>query len=1228
MGNRLISLKGQGRWGGVTRLHTNDRGQRQFVKLENCYVSQDGQEIRQFPGYSTLVDLTEINNANGYSRYCPDAVRPVLSFGGANTPYNPPVAYDPSVSQTLYSRAKMSALFGFEQIGNDLFIIGESRFRESPIYDSSRVQLTVEAVRYAGVGLTMGVRLTGTVAANSATDATGPGLNGLKLGDIVYLEGIVASSAADQALIDADLNGKQHLVTVISSNLVDFSTIASGTYSGSTITVTGEIHKIRPNRNDSYPSTANGPYASDYDDRPDDPDALTVWRVNSDLLMTDIDFLNEYPCYPAWVANRQRDFGDNNTTSDVEGILVAGDPNSPVRGASRREQRRLPYRPNIEPATDRIILAVPQYGCMFQIPAQVPIDPALWTSPTVSSVGIETMWNGIYDKPRALGIPKARLVESFQTPFPISPGNPGSISAPFNAGGASYAGSPTLGLTGGTYRYAIAWYDAGTGEEGPASEIAEITVPAFSTADNVAYTIRLNFLHPGYHFGESLALRLNVYLSEPDGEALAFYGSYEIQDITRADSSDLSAVYGLEIATPRAPFAIIRSMDLPLFGRSTDANAGDPSSYLDPTRLAPQSAGMPRGAEACKYIRGVLFSGGSFGNAGRNGQLWRAAMSAQYNGSTDFWGPDELLIRAHSAADAAVPTTNVLGLDGTSLDGTLGIAGRSFPDAYQGIYVLESGLLPSTNNRLLIDRVLNHRVVRLNELTAPTAGLMYQHHEILRADRAIYERSRYAGTSPDSVGYGRTMQTVYYEMPQGQLQIGDPGAPNRATKAFIQLVDPNRGDDIKAIGHLGGSAIICTQKETYSYSWYRNPAGEEPQLLSNEFGCIGSNTMVEFDGGLAWLSDRGPVALGQGLQHIGSNIAENFYGDDSRYFIDKRGMMRNAWGAHDAQRGLVMWGLTTRNSTATITFEGSIYSAGISGDQLTASEDGVQSRLPCDEILIWSYRSNAWSTWRPPEGLEVLWMRPLRDGQGVTRMCFLAADGRIYALDDEWSDANGVFGLRLSFETASRADDSTTLQFTGTNTFQDGDTSYGLKKNLSLYLREGMLVEFLDDYGNVVAETTIASITTTTESTLSTIELSAAQSWTEGQTVRIGGRQRATITTTYVGSETMDTMQVQGVQMRYALSGVGHANARVKAFKSEQGVGEGDEARSVTFTSTDQWEALGFLKAGSTVPAEIERLGRRITFKRGQISGQEIAVQIELTGEAQVRIQDISLEVG
>ncbi len=150
-------------------------------------------------------------------------------------------------------------------------------------------------------------------------------------------------------------------------------------------------------------------------------------------------------------------------------------------------------------------------------------------------------------------------------------------------------------------------------------------------------------------------------------------------------------------------------------------------------------------------------------------------------------------------------------------------------------------------------------------------------------------------------------------------------------------------------------------RETYSFAWHRNPGGEIPNLISNEHGCIAANSMVEFDGGCAWLGERGPVAMGNGLQFIGLDVQEDFTdGPARRYLYDSRGMMRHSWGCHDASRGLVMWGLITAEGTQSLSANGG-FALEYSG---FGSTDQLKSRFPCDEVLIWSYRTSSFSTWR------------------------------------------------------------------------------------------------------------------------------------------------------------------------------------------------------------------------------------------------------------------------
>jgi hypothetical protein len=1247
VGYRLLSIKGELGWGGLTRQQVNDRGQRQFLKLENCYVSGDGQELRTFPGFGTFIDLNDINNSTGFSRYAPDAVRPVLELPELFSPNQTLLtteyshsefprsrkAYDAATSQTVYSRAKPTSLFGFEQIGNEIFVIGESRFRENPIYDASSTQLTVTNyinLSGASTGAACGVRLSGTPG-NYDFDAAAGG-NGLQISDVVYFEGLTSTDPDTQAVLDADINGKMHEVSAIVGQNITLTTtqsvaISSGAPQPAAV---GEIHRIRPNRSYNYPTTAQGPYVADLDDRPDDPDALTVWRVIQGVDMLDLVTQNNYPCYPAWVANRVRDFGDGLRTPDIytrEGHLTGGSLLSPTSFRSRREQRRLPYRPCLEPAFDRIIVAAPQYSCMLQIPAVVQTDPETWQTGTPTTRGLSWRNNDIYDKPRALGLPKPRLVEGPDSL--LSPRAWGPSPYAVEAGGLWIAQlqygwtiDANFQMSPGTYQAAAAFFDPGTGEEGLASNPITAVIPD-KQVNEYAWTVRIPYVHPGYVMPESMPSFINVYLSEKNGSALGYYGTFDLMggSYYNLEPEDASGLFGLD---PDFEQKVVGEFLLPL-----PADSQDPAASIDFERAPPLFAGMPRGSEACRYIRGVLFSGGCMGNAGADKQLWAGEASIDWRSNGYLSPNDRLLIAAHNTSSPGL-ALSAYQLDGGYQGGPMGGAGRCFPDAYQGVEITESDLLPRSSNNIRVDQVLNRFAQNDQSFGLRANQQALVHYEQIKLTRPIMDRFRNSGTSPTQLNFKSLQQPVHYVMPRGQLQISDPGEPGRASKAFIKIVDPKRGGDIKAIGQLNGNAIVCTQNETYSYSWFRNVGADEPNLVSEQFGCIGSNTMVEFDGGLAWLSSRGPVALGQGIQHVGLPIAESFYrpvgNTSAEYLRDSQGMMRHSWGVHDEQRGLVMWGLVTATATSSITWEGQTYT----GPNSSSVTDEMLSRWPCDEVLIWSYKANAFSTWRPPAGLEILWMRPLRDSKGVVRMCFLAADNVIYSLDDEWGDSNGVFGTTMEGLTSGAATQpSTTLSFDGLSTYADGDTGYALKKNLAAYLRPGMLVELLDANGNVTASTTIASVTSTSEDALaaSVVTLTAALTWTDNQAVRIGGRPRTTVTSTFIGAETMDVMQAQSVQMRYGTDGPGHANARVRVFKIEDGVGAGEESLPCWFTNPDQWEALGRTKPGTSVPAEIAKLGRRRTFSRGQVAGQELSVHIELTGQSQVRIQDIALEV-
>jgi hypothetical protein len=1201
MGNNLLSLKGpEGRWHGQTTLSPVDSGQRRMLKLRNGYVNHDGSEIRQWPGSFTLLDLSE-NQENGYSGYTTDAVLPIYSTSPTEVyQFENSVPISAGSLLTLRARAKAAFLHGFEQVQDQVVIFGESRFVEIPIFSSARVALTITQIENSGGVIRL--TLSGSIGAVTTTDAAGAGMNGtglppgLTADSVLYIEDVTLTSpaAGEQAAVDAKLNKRVHQVGAISSPTIDLQTTSLSPL-GAARACTGKVHIVAFNRANTYDNT-NGlsPYDADPTLRIDDPTSLTSWRVIAKLAPGAC----EKPCYPAWVANRQRDFGDKRPPGAAEGIHqnVGG-----TRGVSRREKLELPYRVNPECAVDRIILAAPAYGCMFQIPVKVPADPT-------QAAGIGYYSNDVHDKPRALGIPKARMIDSAATVAPTTPTENLVAGFDFRLWVSATGVLSTTGLPAGEYQFAVSWEDDALGEEGLASEVIAVTVPSLA---NHAYTVALPFMHPGYVMPECLALKMNVYIATPGADDLAFYASFPLQSLPVSATTvnntnpDLSAKYGFLGQQPTAPFALYRNFRLPL-----PATTDDLTTILDPERLAPQSASMPRGSDACRYVRGVLLSGGNLGNTGGALQVWAGKASATH-GQTEFPRADEIQIRVHGTT-AQVP---IASMDGDLTNNTLGVAGRAFPSAYQGISFIQQDLLPAGRSTHQIDRLLNRLTTSLS-----TTHEYLTHQERLQLVREAFARTRTVGTTPTTAtNIEKQEKEIFYLEPKGQLQVGDPGAPFRASPLFIKFVDPNRGDDTAAIGNLGGTAIVCSQRETYSFAWNRNPGAEEAQTLSNQFGCIAANSMVEFDGGLAWMSARGPVAIGQGLQHIGHEIEGDFMpSPEQRYSFDGRGMMRHCWGAHDEQRGLILWGLVTTTATQTLDYE-------FVTKTWDSASDELRSRFPCDEVLIWSYRTNSFSTWRPPAGREILWMRPIRDQVGETWMCYLAADGRIYALEDRANDTTRSDDIEFELQTKSGAA-TTTLAWTssaGPTTGKDGDAD--TKRDSGVFLRTGQVVEFCNPLGQLYATRTITAIGSTGATT--SVTLSATVQWDAGDIVRVGTRQRMTIITTFLGRETKDNLKTTGVQLRYTLAGDGTANCKASLYTTDK-ENAGPAAKEVHLSDDGLWGNLGIVQLGQTT-ADVDgyRNAHRKIENKGGSAAPETAVKLEFTGTAQVRLADILLEV-
>jgi hypothetical protein len=1197
----LISLRGDGPWRGRSTRCLSDRGGRYQKRIVNGYVSGDGNEIRSF-GWRTLLDLTAVNNAdNGFRRYVFDAAYPVMT---SESPY----IYEflgttsPDARLTLKCRADEVHIHAFEQVHDVVTLIGEAMHREIPIYTTARVKITVTGVSLTA-GLDWRIEMSGDASTGRSDGDNGTGMHGLTNGDIVYIDEIeitdTSSPEITQAMADAYLSGRFHPVKSRSGGFIILKTSMPGAIaSGGVTTATGEIHRTRGNASDVY-STPNppSPWEPSIYHRIDDPMCLTTWTVREALSLSDP---ASRKCMPAWVANRQRDFGDAGSAGFSplwDGVRMPGTSPDVYRGWSRRRQRPLPYRVNPEVAGDRIVIAAPSYLCCFQIPAMLPIEPEDWPSPPASwspAGGSGMLWfaNDLYDKPRCLGVPKGMVIDSLAK-NPISPGSggtPGTVPYDFQ----TYS-SPTTAAawSGGAYRIAISYVDDVTGEEGLASDPIDVTITN-------GLGIQLYVMHPGYMMPECLCRRINVYVAPPGTEAMGFYTSLPLRHGQPGSTGNaFSAKYGVTTQVSASPDAanLWHNVWLPFLG-SPLTNA------IDFSRLAPQSGQMPRGAETAKFIGGILLTVGHSGTHGNVGEVLRSTMSADFSRNTLAFGclsPDEVQVRAFKSdlVEQSTPASSTPAMDGGFM-----VAGNLFPSAYEGLPIFTRDLLTAPHNRFQIDVLKNFRTV--NDFSGGFGSPGARDLSMTQRLRTVHD-IRDRTNAPDVL---RKQKEVFVLLPRGQIQVGDPGRTGAVSSTNIQFMDGRRDDDGIAIGDSNGTAVICSKKETYALAWHRTPQGNVPKLVTPEHGCIATNSMVQFDGGCAWIGARGPVAMtGNGFAWVGEQIEDDFHDDELRYRTDSKGLSRCTWGAHDGSRGLVMWGLITSTATHQMEYKG------VSATYANSSDE-ARSRFPCDEVLIWSYRANAFSTWRPPSGLEVLWMRELKLGDGSKRMCFLAADKRIYALGDEWSDTNEAAFVAGALNSGEDSVDLVIAQDFGTDTV--GGNGGGSRGDSTL-LRVGMSVVQYDADHNVIHETTVAALDVDDQS----VTLTDAATWAVGDVFEIGLRPKLVFETTYIGENT-DGMNVQAIHLRYGTIGPGKAHADVTAKITNLNDTAPTDAGMVEHdTAAVHYQQLVVGELNST---EFDRIGQRRTFEQGRPDGAEVSFTVSVLGSAGVRITDVLVQ--
>lgn len=650
----------------------------------------------------------------------------------------------------------------------------------------------------------------------------------------------------------------------------------------------------------------------------------------------------------------------------------------PANLSFARGQQVLPYKPGLEIVDDRLLINVPGYECIFQVPS-------------MSRIVSEGQPQIAYT-PRCLGVPKAIIND---------------VDTGQGAGGA---------LADGDYWIRVAYKDQYTGEVGLASEALKVTIAAGGGTG----AVELYVVWPGEHMPECLALNAILFVSKRNANK-EFMGA--VKEFTIPANTDAST-RGTVLA---GTFS---------WNETTD---------IDWTYAPPRLEQMPAGAKSMRTLRGFTFFGGKQGDYGDDGQFILGPVRK-------YTDPTLGDILVTNAIDDAQDGTTPIYKQG------FGIGSQSIPTALAGLIAKTFTFFTGGKYSERADRTINQRQASTG-LNAANAHEEIN-HTILHEKITTMNANEHA---------------MQVNLDRGIMQFSEQGFPGVIPAINRIFADTDFGEDIEGIGKTGNTLIICTRNQTYGLSFASGPRGRPPVQLSTRFGCIAPNSMVEFDGGVAWLSDRGPVAMiGNTVQWVGRPLRDHFVGPDSIYTRDSRGMMYHSVGVHDPERALVIIGVNKDSPGADATWgsfsldithyqdvglpatrapqveittsvahglrAGDIfYSNGfdaasggeflngfhrvyevptpttlrfmstntagltpVSGPKLY--KNGEMSKFGCDELLIWSYSTNKWSTFQMPRGLRCVWLDRVQVEDGSWRTAFMDQNGVIYAFDDLWGD--------------------------------------------------------------------------------------------------------------------------------------------------------------------------------------------------------------------------------
>jgi hypothetical protein len=1058
-------------------------------------------------------------------------------------------------SQKVWSREAL--MHCVEMVNGQPIVIGESEFVREPIQTAGGAECFL--VSWTNAAHTV---LTLSAAPNiTASDGTATGRFN-SVSPAVLGVGI-ASIIYIESDCGGELAGQLHEVRSCTGSTITLQTPTStaGNFTGSLT-----ISRVRPQGGsvNPYPKlpTRDSQVAYGEGEPFDDPESLTAYRATS---AGDPDGAIVTACNPAFVANRMRDH------SDTVGEVVEGYETAYWR--SRRRRSSLPYRVNPSVASDRLLLAAPGYGCAFQVPAILPHD-------TTNTYLLQDFF-----RPRCAGVPKAVMFEDVNTTAVAGSWHvTGSAAA-----GTDYGGTATPGPAG-VYKVTCCYRDDVTGEMGIAADPITITTDAVT---GVHQGLRIGILFPGYLMAETAALSILVFRSDKGGSVLKYQQTISPETALLVPAQT-SGRYGLPVNAIGTNMDLYLSFNFPAIA-DTDLNAaiGPPDGLVQ----------MPMGCKDVYTIRGQTFYVGAYGNVGLRHERLSTATLLQYDNNVPSYYPDR---------DRIVMQF----FNGTSPEPVNGwrwmLANGTLSPAYAGQEIgSDVAFFPYPRATATLDSLTNARSIADGAPVTP-------HYSVALWPRyKLLETGLRKGDPWNSSGAGSAtasnQRNCFLRMPHGTYQVSLVDNPTQTPAINTGVADSElEGDDLEAVGAMRGGAMLLTRSAAYYLQWADDPSATTPGLLSREFGCIAANTLVEFDGGTCWISEHGPVAsYGGAPVWIGQELQDLFIGAKARYLRDSEGMMRHAWACHDPERGLVYFGLfSNRNATQIVYRNANVSWAGATNQ--------ARSRFPCDEVLIWSYRANAWSVWYPPTGCEAQWFARWIDANGKPRIWMLGADKRIYCFDDTFADRN-----RKPVNLAITLLSNSATYTVGAGAFND---DFNSRKNLgggsNAFVAVGMKVAITDSTQQVYkGQGTVQSYSVANH----TITLDSAVAVVPGDFLLVGMRGM-TVTTNFLNGQQQQPTQMSGVNLRYSLwseyvfgAGVAQPAFGKVSDTVNKRLGRSDVTAPLNTDTVGDWRLLG--------TSYIQGLTQDQWFGEGKPSGQEHQIKVEMLGACQVRLQDLTVQI-